>query len=545
MILGQELRVAARSLRRAPGATALSVCSIALGIGLTSALFSLCDALLFRPRPFHDPASLVLPVSRSYDGSWVRYGYPDYLDMAVAGADRMEVSAYSRRGAMLAGEEGNELVMAMPVTLNHFSLLGIKTALGRPSLEPLAGRPAVVIGQRLWRRRFAGDPNIIGKSVVLNSRPFVVAGVLPASYTGMMTGIVNDIWLSTDAWFDVLGSSGERLARDGDFQIVARLKPGVTLVQAAAIVEAAIRGNDKHKPAPKGVQGSYVDTPFVYTLPRKLALGGGFLLAVGLILFVGCANVAQVRLAQAEARKKEYGIRVALGAGARGMVRLVLVEIVLICVAGAGLGLLLAEGLVRAVSSTVEANFSFAELGARLDGRALLFGAAATVAAALLASAAPLRHALRLNPGEVLQSVTGLTALRTRWQRALIIGQTAVSVVLIGTAALALTNFGNALAFRPGFDPDKKIFAVSAAPGLRISPTLWCERVTERLAGLPGARSATFARRLPLSLSGGGMRVKVEIPGQAPFLVGLNNVAGNYFSVMGTRVVAGRGIQPA
>ena len=173
----------------------------------------------------------------------------------------------------------------------------------------------------------------------------------------------------------------------------------------------------------------------------------------------------------------------------------------------------------------------------------LAYSLAATVFAVLLTGMAPARHVLRLNVAEILKSDQGATGARMGWQRqALIAGQVAVSIVFFGMAVLSVESLRQVLTVRPGLDPQKKLFLMEVVPGVRTSAVTWCEQVSERLAGLPGVRGATFARRLPLGDTGGGATVRVEVPGFAPLGVHFNNVGGNYFAVMGTRIVAGRAI---
>jgi predicted permease len=342
-----------------------------------------------------------------------------------------------------------------------------------------------------------------------------------------------------------LGGRDERHLRDGhqDFEIIARLKPGVSAAAVGARFDAAIRGPGKNKPAPKGLTGTLLEAKFVPGWESTLIGGGGLLLVLGLVLFTACANVAQLRLAQAEARKKELGIRMALGAGAWRMMRQLLVETGLVSLAGAGLGIMLAQSLMEKTTQFLSARFTYIDPGIHLDYRVLTFALAAATAAVLLAGLAPARHAVRLNLNEVLKSEQSTLGAHSTWQKkALIAGQVAVSVVLFGMAVLFLESLRNAAAVRPGLDPHKRLLVMELSPGSNTPPARWCQEACERLSGLPGVRGATFARRLPLSGSGGGFKVRVEIPGQAPLGVGLNNVAGNYFPLMGTRVLAGRGI---
>jgi putative ABC transport system permease protein len=220
-----------------------------------------------------------------------------------------------------------------------------------------------------------------------------------------------------------------------------------------------------------------------------------------------------------------------------------LLETSLLAIPGGALGLVLAHVLLAKAVQFLTTGPTFLDPGIRLDARVLTFTMAATLFSVLMAGMAPARLASRLSISEVLKTEQGATGRRTAWhQTFLMVGQVAVSVALLGMTLLFIQSLRNAAAVRPGFDPDKRLLVLNASPGLNMPGSAWCEQVCDRLAALPGARAATFARRLPLSDSGGGAMVRVEMPGQAPRSVKYNNVAGNYFAVMGTRVIAGRGI---
>jgi len=537
----QDLRLALRVLAKSPGATALCVLSIALGIGLTTAMFSIGDALLLRPLPIDHPDQLWDLSSRSDEGRYIQYGWPDYLDMCDASKDWAGLAAFQRRGGMLAVEDSSELVLISPVSANYFSLVGVKAAVGTAAVDELDGRPRVVLGHRLWQRRFAGDPHVIGKTAIISRRPYLVAGVMPEEFVGLRRGVVTDVWMSVDAWFASSGQ-GEKQDRNGQFEIVARLKPGTTPLRAAAALDAAIRGPGKHKPAPAGSPGTWMETAFAPGWTKDLMLGGGLLLILIAVLFVACANATQLRLAQAEARKRELGMRMALGAGGWRLIRQLLVETVVVAAVGAISGILLASFLMHKTSEFISTTVVYLDPGIRLDHRVLAFVMGALLLSVLFAGLAPARHAVRVNVAEVLRSDQGGAGARGGSKKILIVGQVAVSVALFGMAVLFVMSLRNAAAIRPGLDPQKKLFVMNVIPGLSLSGPAWCEQACERLASVPGVRGATFARRLPLSGSGGGMTVRLELPGQAPLAVQLNNVGGNYFWLMGTRVVAGRGI---
>ena len=541
----RDIRLAVRMLAKSPGATALCVVSIALAIGLTTGLFSLVDAAYLRPFPFQRPGEILTATSIGDDGPVMSYDWADYEDMALAAKGLAELSAYSRRGVLLKREEGNEFVLAYPVSSNHFSFLGVRTALGRASLDPVQGRPAVVLGHGLWQRRFSGDPGIIGETVILNNRPFTVTAVMPKEFTGLMRGVPNDVWMTTEAWFGG-HNEAQRQNRGGGFEIIARLKPGVSPQGLAARLDAAIRGAGKHKPAPKGAVPTYFAARFALNWTQQLAAGAGLMVVLGLVLFVGCANAAQLRLAQAEERKRELAVRRALGAGWWRVTRLLLTETALVSAAGAGLGVLLASCLIDKATTFVSTAASVPlDLGIRLDHRVLLCALALALVSVLAAGLAPSRYVLRLNVNDVLKSGQGAAGGRVQWRkRLLVVGQIAISVLFFGMAALGIENARNAAAVRPGLDPSKKLFVMLVAPGWHWPISTWCQQARERLSRVPGVRGATFATRLPLDGIGSGNTVRVEVPGQAPLGVTFNSVAGNYFPIMGTRVLAGRGIEP-
>jgi len=542
----QDLRVAIRLLAKSPGATALSVLSITLGIGLTAGMFSVVDAMFLRPMPVDRPGELYRVASIADDGQDLSYyGWLDYLDMTKAGQGLVTLVAYQRRGSQLAGPDEDLQVLTHAVTPNYFAVLGARALLGTASVEQAEGRPRAVVGYQLWQRRFGGDPEIVGKTILLNRQAFVVAAVMPRKFTGLVRGVATDIWISADAWFTVFGGRADQQSRHGQFEMVTRLKPGVKAERAGAVLDAAIRGEGKHKPAPAGSAGTHLQSEFALSWTDNLEYGGGMLLILGGILFVACANVAQLRLSQAETRKKELGVRMALGAGGWRVTRQLLVETGLVSAAGAGLGILLAHWLIGKAALFISAGSVHIDYAIRLDNRVLAYTLAATLLSVMLAGLAPVRHALRLNVAEVLKSDQGASGGRSGWQRRiLIVGQLAVSVALFGCAVLFVTSLRNTAAVQPGMDPNKKLLVLRVGPGRESTAANWCEPVCARLAGLPGVRGATYARRLPLSGSGGGFTVRAEVVGRPPMDVLENNVGGNYFSLMGTRVVAGRGIEP-
>jgi predicted permease len=539
----QDLLLAVRVLWKSRGVTALSILSIALGIGLTAGIFSVEDALILRPLPIARAGEVLSAMSWGDDGRSFLYGWPDCEDVTRATAGIGEVVAYTRRASMLARDDDSFFLLTHAVTPNYFSVLGVRAEVGRASVGETGGRPGAVLGHRTWMRIFGGDPGIVGKSVVVNGKALAVAGVMPAEFIGLNRGVATDLWISADTWFDVIGRRAERQERDGQFEIVVRMAPGITPERAAAQMDAAIRGPGKHKAARAGAAGTVLEKRFAPEWRKQLFVGGGSVVILALVLFIACANVAQLRLAQAEARRKELGVRLAMGAQAWRVVRQLLAESCVVGVAGGGLGLLIARATMTKATQFLTRGVTFLDPGIRLDHRVLLFAAAAAAFVVLLTGLAPARHAVRLNVAEVLKAEQGSAGTRTGWgKRSLVVGQIAASVIFFGLAVLSTLSLWNALGIRPGLDPQKKLYIMTVSRGARMGAAMWAEQASARFAALPGVRGATFARRMPLSGSGGGATVRLEMPGQAPLGVHFNNVAGNYFSLMGTRILAGRAI---
>ncbi len=467
-LLLNDGRTAVRSIVKNSGTTALAVISIALGIGLTTALFSGIDAFVFRPFSFVHPEEVYTVSSRADDQRIISYGWPDFEEMTRAAAGLGEVVAYERRGFSLAGEEGSEIAITYVCTPHFFSMLGVGASLGRAALEAQSdGRPQVVLGHQLWMRRFGGDPGIVRRTIRLNSTAVVVAGVMSPDFSGLIRGVPCDIWVGADAWYEATGDRSARTSRDGQFEILARLPAAEARGAVAKKLDAAIRGPGGRKPAPPGSTGTWLQ-PFTFTWQQKLVLGGAMLPVFGLLLLVACANAAQLRLAQTEARRKEMGVRLALGSSASGLARLLLIETLLVSAAGAASGLFLASYSIDLLSSIIS-TVAGLHLGLAIDWRVGAFTLATAVFASLLAGLAPVRYALRLDVVDILKSDAGTARAKNRLQRLLVAGQTAASVVFFGFALLFAMSLRHAAAIRPGFDPEKSMVVMAASPALPMA----------------------------------------------------------------------------
>lgn len=539
MSLAYDLKAALRIAAKHRVTSLLAIVSMALGIGTSTGIFSVVDSLLLRPLAISHPDEVFEVTSVGEDGGPFSYGWADYEAMNGADSGAAQLAAFQRRGGMLARDDGgSDLVLVSPVTPNFFPMLGLHPFIGRISFQTEDGRPATVLGWRLWQRRFNSDPEIIGKTIILSEQPLTVAAVLPREFGDLERGASNDIWVSTDAWFDVLKRS-KRQSHNDQFQMIARLNPGANPIAVGQRLDASIRSPDAHKPAPKGIQGTLLTAKYGGGWSSNPKLSGALLGVLALLLFVACANVAQLRLAQTESRRKELAMRKALGAGSGRITMQLLIETAVLAVPGLGLALLFAQYVLDLTSQFLPDHF----MVVALDRRVLIFTACATLFSLIIAGLSPARLAAEINLSDALKTGQAAAGTRSAWWRNLfMITQIAISVVLVGAALLFVTSLRAVAKIEPGFSPTMKLLVVNAVPSLKMPAHEWAGQICDRLAALPGARGATFARRLPLGPSGGAATVSVEIPGAQPQAVRFNNVAGNYFAVMRPRLVAGRGI---
>jgi predicted permease len=562
-----DVRYALRVFRANPALFATAVLSLAIGIGPNSVLFSVIDAVGFRPLPIRDPGGLVIvrssnvtgPESDSVVGS-AGVGYRDYVEIRDRVGSFASIGASARTGFGLSGgSQAAEVVMGAAATASYFRTLGVRVLLGRTFLveedRTQGAQAVVVISERLWRRRYLSDPAVIGRSVRLNSTSCTIVGVLPAEFAGTDAILAPEVWVPTMLWPALSGGATATLdAKDSRaFTVVARLRDGVTLAQAggevtALAVSLAERDPDSHK------DWRLVTEYEQASRRRRLGpIGAVSLVAVDLILLLACANVAGLLLGRAEARRPEVAVRVALGASRGRLVRQLLTESALLSLAGALTAALLAVWLVRLVPSLIPAMPITFNLDFRLDLRVL----AGTLVVALLA--APLFGlfpALLASRPDVVPLLKGAAAGGNRRVRrltprnVLAVGQIAVSLALLVSSALLARSFLNQRSIDPGFVPRPMVFS-TLSPGAagydRVQTREFYRRLLERLAATPGVERATMVRHLPLnSLFGGGAAAEVEVPGYKapseaePLRFRFNIVETGYFEAMGVRLVRGR-----
>jgi predicted permease len=548
----QDIRYALRVLRRHPWTASIAVLSLALGVGANAVVFSLVDGMFLRPLPVSNPDQLVRIEWRSADGRPSGMAWIDFNALRTSGGAFADVAAQNRRGGMLGTGADPELVLLTVVSDNYFPMLGVTAAKGRLFAEGLdtsmADEPAVAITDGLWRRRFGADTALIGRTLRLNNRAFTVVGILPPGFRGLQRAVETEIWVPASTW-RAMGNADEFEERVvGQFEPVARLRPGVSLEAAQAQLDLFTQRLQQEQPA--GARGRRL----VVTSQADFESGGAgrllptiFLSITGLLIVMACANVAQLLLALSETRQREVAIRQSLGAGRGRLVRQFMTESVLLALAGAVAAIIAAAWLIPLVPSLLPPGPSFVRYDIRLDGRVvaatfltgtitvLLFG----LVPALRGSRSDLTSLIKIAGWQARHPLGGRTLL--------VVAQAALGVMLVSAAGLLALSLGNAGRARPGFDIDRQTAIVHVSlGGTTQSLTDASDQVLERAAALPGLKGAAYCRRFPMAPSGGGATRDVVIPGrdvpadQQVLRIRYNQVSPEYFAVAGTRLVNGR-----
>jgi predicted permease len=570
----QDVRYALRWLRRSPGFTLAAVASFAIGIGFNSALFSVVDAVLFRPLPVRAPEELVNIYTSGSDGDpWNTSSYPDLLDLRIEATVFSELIGFSPMFAAVQSGDRARLTLGEIVTGNYFRMLGVSATRGRtllPDDDRADAERVVVISHRYWTRAFGADANIVGRPLRLRGQNYQIAGVIEPRFTGMVPMLSPDVWIPVReanevepaGIIDVVPSptGTTRLDRRGQrwLFVKGRLKPGATIEQARAEVEvitsrleaAHPRTNEHRRP-------SLIASSDVRVHPGGDQLvtfvGVGLMTAVGLVLLIACANVASMLLARASARQREIAIRLAVGASRGRLVRQLVTESLVLALSGAAAGVLVASWLTRLLATPSLPIPIPVVLDLRMDARVLGFTLLVTTLAGVIAGLAPAFRAS--NPDLVVALRGGAGAARPgrRWtlRDALVAGQMATTAVLLVTAALLTRSVAasrNAdVGFRTeglavvGADLDLARYDASRAE------QFW-RRALERVSTLPGVEAAALAARLPFSINFNVEQVHVPAypsPGDRGFAIQNTRVSADYFRTIGIPILQGRGFTAA
>jgi len=511
--LVHDLRYGVRVLLKSPGFTVVAVLTLALGIGANTAIFSIVNGVLLRPLPYRDP-QLLLAVGEveTRSGQKVPQGslsYPDFADLRVRNRSFESVAAYYDNDLTLTGAGPAIHVQSENVSTNLFQLLGARPSLGRgfAENEDEPGHHVVILSENFWRRQLNGDPAAIGRTVNLNGRAYTIVGVMPNTFQFPVVAEARDLWItfSRDAESDDPKDKPINAQRGNHhLSTIARLKSGVSLAQADADVDAISQALSREYPATNshdtmGVRPE-LDSLVGETRTPLLVLFG----AVGLVLLIACANVANLLLARATSRAREIAIRAALGATRARVIRQLIAEAIALSLSGAVIGIAVAEWGLAAILRLYPSNLPRSgEVG--IDVRVLFFTIGLAVVTGILFGLAPALHASAPNLTEAMRE-GGRTATagagHQRLRAALVIAETAVGLMLLVGAGLLIRSFDRLSRVDLGLNPGQVLTASFDLSDTRYNPDQQDRFVQElfgRIKALPAVTRVSGAMPLPLS----------------------------------------------
>ncbi|MEP6534371.1 MAG: ABC transporter permease [Bryobacteraceae bacterium] len=539
----QDLQYAVRTMRRSPGFTFVAVMSLALGIGANTAIFSLFDAVLLKTLPVQSPERLVI-VKQTVKGHKSPWSYPLYQDIARSQQvfSGMLVSTHPDVGSLEAGK-----LHACLASGNYFEVLGVNAMAGRAFSNSDESSPVAVISFGFWERQYGRDPAAVGKKLVIDGSPVEIIGVTPREFFGEEPGEAPDIWLPI--WMQPQINTANMLNSRGWgwLEMMGRLKPGISESQALAALNVDLNHAllETERPAAYRVElepgarglASLRDR---FSKPLRVLMT-----VVFLVLLIACSNVANLLLARATVRRKEIGVRLALGAGRGRVVRQLLTESILLAAMGAILGLFLANLGGSILLQLVSTSDSPVTIALQPDARILLFTSVTALLTGILFGLAP---ALQATKTEV-QPALVRDRPRQRLSKSLIIAQVALSLILLTSAGLLVRSLQNLKGADAGFRRDR-VFSVSIRVNQRDrTPAAWTalhDRVYWQLNAIPGVLSAsldlcglltecarTSGIRVPGRIAEAGHEEQVRVLQVSP----------NYFQTVGMQIAAGRGFE--
>jgi putative ABC transport system permease protein len=545
----QDLRFACRGLATQRGFTLVALLTLALGIGANSAIFGIVNAVLLRPLPYHEPDRVVLLWSHwiNWTKTWV--SQPEVVDYQEQARSLEHVAAYSSTSFNLTGSGDPLRVLAAQVQPEIFAALGARPIVGRvfTADEDEPGHEHVVLlTEGLWRSQFGGDPAIVGRTIQLDATDYTIVGVLPAALRlplDYASRTFTQIWVPL-----ALGPNDPTQRGNHGYNAIGRLKPGVALAQAQAEIDTVTRGFRQRFP-------QQYDREFGLTLvPAPLEVFGEvrpallvLLLAVGAVLLIACANVANLLLARSEARQKELAIRVVLGAGRGRIVRQLLTESLVLSAIGGAAGIALAYTLTRGLIALDPLKIPRVQ-DIAIDGRVLGFTAAISIVTGILFGIVPAIQASRADLQPVLKEGGRDSRAGTGWlRRALVVGEVAASVVLVAAALLLARSFARLLDVDRGFNATHVLTLRTSLPATTYAdPASMVRAYTDigrRLRESPGILAAGAVTGLPLASTRGDWSVVLEgdaTAGRIGRAADWQVITPGYFEALGTPLRAGR-----
>ena len=551
----RDIRYGIRSLAKRPGFTAVTIITLALGIGANTTVFTLMDAVLLRSLPVRNANEIVEIATRTTGGGLhPDFSYPLYAAMRDSNSELAGMIAYADSSFGLSAGDQTERLRGEYVSANYFDVLGVRPSIGsafalddeRPGAQQVA-----VISYALWNRRFGGDPSVLQKTIALNGRTFSVIGVAPRTFSGLVRGMRADVWITLPHVAE-LEASPERMAAvtNSWLALVGRLKPQFTIQQVQALMTArlpsgfeAARGSGSWELVlTKAAGGNDV---YVAELSRPLTM---LFVAVCLILAIACANIAGLMLVRAQARGREIGIRLALGASRLRIIRQLLTESLLLAIAGGALGLIIAIWTTDFASGLRTTIGGALTLDVSLNNRVLIFNLAVSVLTVLWFGLAPALKATRLDLVPVLKDATNMSRRRRRpsAHSVLVVTQVTLALVLLASAGLFLQSVRNLRSIDKGFSGDK-VLAMSLDMELqgydKNRAKNFYAAVLDNVSTLPGLQSVTLASSLPVTA--GGMRLQRPENFTKPAVnerisIDIVRIAPRFFETIGLPLLRGR-----
>ena len=548
-----DLTYAARMLRRNPGFAAAAVITLALGIGANTVIFSVCNAVLLKPLPYAEPDRIVMLWERMGNGQPITVAPANFVDWRAESRSFTDMAAVRTSSFILGGQSDAARLASGNVSAGFFTLLGVPFVLGRDFL-PEEDRPGqnhvAILSHRLWRERFGADPAVVGRTVTLNDDSYTIVGVLPAAFQFATNAADFQARSQADIWVPLALDPLKLQRGTHPLRVIARLKPGVALTGAQA--ELDVIGANLARLYPGDNRGKGIAAvPIAEQVTASVRVALQALLgAVGLVLLIACANVANLLLSRAAARQREMAVRVALGASRGRLAQQLLTESLLLAGIGGIAGFVFAGTAVAMLSPHLPADLSRAA-GILVDARMLLFTVAISLATGLLFGLGPLFGARHSNAAESLkQTSRTASGLQSRLRSGLAVAQIAIAIVLLIGAGLMAKSFWALLNVAPGFQPESILTARLSLPRSRYpdNPRIAAfeRELLERLRGRPGIQSAGFATYLPLSGSDNGWAFSIE--GRPPLPTGVfimakyRPVSPGYFETIGMPVLRGRSL---
>jgi len=512
----RDLRFGARTLRRSPGFTVAAVLTLALGIGANTAIFGLIDEILLRPFPLPHPAQLAQIYSfNRKTGSFVSSTYPDYEDFRRRTLSFRQIAAYVRLPLDVTIESRVERIPVEAVTDNYFAMLELRPLAGRTidNEDESSGAPVAMIGEVLWRQRFGGDASVLGKAIAIEDHRFKIVGVVPKRYQGtnLNWGDPPEIWIPLHASplaVPGFGASDIFHKRLPWLVLTGRLQPAVTVAQAEAELKTVASDIAREQPATNrdltarvfDLSRSKFWPAYRDSLARSLMVFAG---AAGLLLLLACANVSNLLLQRALKRRREFAVRLAIGAGGAGLVRQLMAESVLMAIPAFGCALLVARGLEAILLRFPGAFGVTLALDLSLEKRVLFFSIAISLATTLLVGLVPAIQAMRPELWPSLKdSDNALPAHGRDWlRRGLVVLQVAFSVVLLLGGGLFARSLLKAYAVDAGFREQNLLIAEFEVPSAASANRVRAFRreVPGRIAALPGVQFAALTSGALLS----------------------------------------------